>query len=179
VSELLRELLAADPPRPEAIEAFIDEHEFPYVDGGDVTFVFRGAADEVRLRHWIFGLPSSQPFHRLDGTDLTYIGTPIVADDGATYLASMHFDLAPMRRESVRLIIDLVIAVVLGSAMFSGVVYLLVRRSLVAPLREVTRNIEEIAAGQDPRAFPEFETRELSALSDAVARACRARGVPI
>lgn len=154
-------------------------------DVADLANRFQGIADfEIRLRKLGEGelepvATSGRGSSRLDGTDLTYTGPPIVADDGTTYLASMHFDLSPMRRESVRLIIDLVIAVVLGSAMFSGVVYLLIRRSLVGPLREVTRSIEEIADGQDPRAFPDFETRELSALSDAVTRACRTRGVPI
>lgn len=156
--------------------------------GEDVTDLanrFQGIADfEIRLRKLEQGelepvATSGRGSSRLDGTDLTYTGPPIVSDDGVTYLATMHFDLSPMRRESVRLIIDLVIAVVLGSALFSGVVYLLVRRNLVTPLREVTRNIEEIAAGHDPRSFPDFETREMSALADAVTRACQARGVPI
>jgi enterochelin esterase family protein len=59
-------------PEPEAIDAFLAEHEFPLVEGDRATFVFRGEADEVRLRHWIFGLPSAQPFHRLEETDLWY-----------------------------------------------------------------------------------------------------------
>lgn len=154
--------------------------------GEDVTDLanrFQGIADfEIRLRKLEQGelepsATSGRGSSELDGTDLTYTGTPIVAQDGTTYLASMHFDLSPMRRESVRLIIDLVIAVVLGSALFSGVVYLLIRRNLVTPLREVTRSIEYIAAGNDPGTFPDFETREMSALADAVSRACRARGV--
>jgi enterochelin esterase family protein len=38
-----------------------------------VTFVFRGVVDSVHLQHWIFGLPSSQPFLRIEGTDLWYL----------------------------------------------------------------------------------------------------------
>ena len=41
----------------------------PKVDGTSVTFLYRGQADEVRLRHWIHGLASSQPFRRLPGGD--------------------------------------------------------------------------------------------------------------
>jgi len=39
---------------------------YPIVDPGGVTFVYEGEADEVRLRLWIHGLPTSQPFERLD-----------------------------------------------------------------------------------------------------------------
>jgi HAMP domain-containing protein len=151
--------------------------------GDDVTDLanrFQGIADfEIRLRRLGEGelapeATSGRGSSRLDGTDLTYTGTPIVTDDGTTFLASMHFDLTPMRRESVRLIIDLVLAVVLGSAFFSTLVYLLIRRSVVAPLREVTRTVEEIADGRDVDSFPAFETRELAELAAAVDRARRA-----
>jgi len=58
---------------PEPLERFLSAHEFPLVEGRSVTFVYHGAADEIRLRHWIFGLPSSQPFHRVEETDLWYL----------------------------------------------------------------------------------------------------------
>ncbi len=35
--------------------------------------MFRGRADEVFLRHFIFGLPSSQPFERVPGHDLWHV----------------------------------------------------------------------------------------------------------
>jgi len=54
------------------VDTFLDEHAFPLVEGASVTFVFRGEADDVRLRHWVFGLPSSVPLRRLGGTDLWY-----------------------------------------------------------------------------------------------------------
>ncbi len=56
----------------EAIDDFIRDHEFPIVEGPSVTFVFRGAADGVVLRHWIYGLESSQPLERVGDTDLFY-----------------------------------------------------------------------------------------------------------
>ena len=52
------------------IDAFLDQHTFPLVEGTTATFVFRGHADEVRLTHWVYGLPASQPFRRLAGSDL-------------------------------------------------------------------------------------------------------------
>ncbi len=56
----------------EAVDRFLGEHAFPIVEGSYCTFVYRGEADDVRLRHWVFGLPSSQPFQRVPGTDLWF-----------------------------------------------------------------------------------------------------------
>jgi enterochelin esterase family protein len=47
-------------------------HQFPLVEGDTVTFVWRGEADSVALRHWVYGLKSEQPLHRIAGTDLWY-----------------------------------------------------------------------------------------------------------
>lgn len=38
--------------------------DFPVVEGARAFFCYVGAADEVLLHHWIFGLESSVPFHR-------------------------------------------------------------------------------------------------------------------
>ncbi|MDH3547018.1 MAG: alpha/beta hydrolase-fold protein [Gammaproteobacteria bacterium] len=53
-----------------AVDAFVAETTFPLVDGSDVTFVYRGAADAVYLRCWIAGLDTAQPFQLLADTDL-------------------------------------------------------------------------------------------------------------
>jgi len=66
----LRRLVRNGPPETAAIDAFIEESQFPLVDGSDVTYVYRGAADEVYLRCWIAGLDTAQPFQALPGTDL-------------------------------------------------------------------------------------------------------------
>ena len=55
------------------IDAFLSGRTFPLVEANSVTFVFRGAADAVNLRHWIFGLASSQPFERVEGTELWHL----------------------------------------------------------------------------------------------------------
>jgi enterochelin esterase family protein len=57
---------------PGAVEEFFAQNTFPIVEGPTVTFVYRGEADQVNLRHWIFGLPSSQAFLRIPRTDLWY-----------------------------------------------------------------------------------------------------------
>jgi len=57
----------------ETIDAFMEGRTFPIVEKGSITFVYRGEAEEVVLQHFIFGLPTSQPFHRLKGTDFWYL----------------------------------------------------------------------------------------------------------
>lgn len=54
------------------VQTFLDENTFPLVEGSHTTFVYVGEAAEVRLRHWVYGLPSAQPFSRIPGTDLWY-----------------------------------------------------------------------------------------------------------
>jgi len=55
------------------IDAFLAAHRFPLIEGATATFVWRGEADAVHLVHMIFGLPTHQPFLRLEGTDLWYL----------------------------------------------------------------------------------------------------------
>jgi len=66
------ELVEGPPPSKEAVDAFVEAHDFPIVEGPRCTFVYRGPAETVRLRHWIFGLPSADPLHPVEGTDLWY-----------------------------------------------------------------------------------------------------------
>ena len=56
-----------------AIDQFLRDHDVPLQEGRSCIFLYRGEADSVRLRHWIHGLPSSQPLRRLRGTDLWHI----------------------------------------------------------------------------------------------------------
>jgi enterochelin esterase-like enzyme len=55
------------------IDAFFAENTFPIVEGSTITFVWRGKAHDVRLRHWVFGLESSQSLTRIDSTDVWYL----------------------------------------------------------------------------------------------------------
>ncbi len=107
-----------------------------------------------------------------DDTDLTWVAPPILDDRGRTWLAEMQFDLSPMKRESVRLIIDLVVAVALGSIAFSFVVYWLVHSALVLPLRRTTRQLLAQADG-DAAPLPAFRSREMEELSRALEAVCR------
>ena len=67
------EQLQLSHPSPQAIDRFIEEHEFPIVEGRQVTFCYRGAAHAVFLQHWIQALPQQQPFERLAGSNLWYL----------------------------------------------------------------------------------------------------------
>ena len=69
----IRQLLADGPPDEAAIEAFLESHTFPLNEGRSTTFVYRGEADQVRLRHWIYGLPATLPYRRVEGTDLWFL----------------------------------------------------------------------------------------------------------
>ncbi len=60
-------------PSKAAIDRFLEAHQFPIVEEGRTTFVFRGKVDEVLLRHWIFGLPSAQPLLRVGSSNLWYL----------------------------------------------------------------------------------------------------------
>lgn len=55
---------------PRSIDRLLRRHRFPLVEPEGVTFVYRGEAEAVRLRHWIHGMPAGQPLERLDQTDL-------------------------------------------------------------------------------------------------------------
>jgi len=148
-------------------------------DVSDLANRLQAVADlEIRLHELPDGEPSlgdpkgAGTSVRRD-TDLTYTAPPILDKDGHTWLATMHFDLSPMKRESVRLIIDLLLAVLLGSAVFSIGVFWLIRGALLQPLHEVTRRVERYAQGEELGPAPNFETRELRDLFEALERARR------
>jgi enterochelin esterase family protein len=67
---LQRLLESCDPLTPEGIDDWLAVHGSPVLDGTTVTFFWRGSADAVRLRHFVYGLPTAQRFTRLEGTDL-------------------------------------------------------------------------------------------------------------
>jgi methyl-accepting chemotaxis protein len=150
-------------------------------DIADLVNRFQGIADmKVQLRQLLPGEtspgdPSGAGTSTRNDTDLTYTAPPILDKDGHTWVASMHFDLSPMKRESVRLIIDLMLAVLVGSALFSVAVFVLVRNAVLQPLREVTRQVERFAEGERLERLPQYESAEVSSLLDALDRARQAK----
>jgi len=73
VTLAISRLLAEGDLAPGRIDTFLAGHSAPIVEGRTVTFLYRGEADAVFLQHWIFGLPSAQPFTEAPGSDLWYL----------------------------------------------------------------------------------------------------------
>jgi hypothetical protein len=153
-------------------------------DASDLVNRFQGIADlRISLRK-LEGdethpaAESRRGSSTLDGTDLTYLASPILDRSGNVWLAEMYFDLSPMKRESVRLIIALVLAVVAGSAAFSALVFWLVRQYLVVPLRHTTEALLDYDGASGAVAMPEFASSEMRDLAHAVETACRTHHAP-
>jgi enterochelin esterase-like enzyme len=77
--------LVAGPHTAEAVDAFLAGKSFPIVEGSSITFVYRGDAEAVHLKHWVFGLPASQSLRRLDGSDLWYLALELPAGSRVEY----------------------------------------------------------------------------------------------
>lgn len=106
----------------------------------------------------------------LDDTDLRYVSAPVLDSDGRAWIAELHFDLSPMKRESLRLVLDVVLAVAFGATVFAGIVFLFVRRAFVLPLRTLAGAAERIASGSLDTGLPRFESPELARLAQAISR---------
>jgi len=70
---------------PEAVRTFLETHQFPLLGPKMTTFVFHGPADEVQLKHWIYGLSTQMPFTRIEGTDLWYLDFQLPAQSRVEY----------------------------------------------------------------------------------------------
>jgi enterochelin esterase family protein len=95
-------LVAAGPITREAIDAFLAAHSFPLVEGTHVTWVYRGDAQTMALRHWIYGLPSSQPMARLHGTDLWLVTLEIPPRSRVEYKLEKNGELIEDPRNPLR-----------------------------------------------------------------------------
>lgn len=60
---------------PQSIDRFIARHGSPIVEGERVTFLFRGEADEVFVRHRVVGLPDPFPLSRVGESELWAVTT--------------------------------------------------------------------------------------------------------
>jgi enterochelin esterase-like enzyme len=87
-------------PTPDRIDAFLSQRTFPIVEGRLCTVVFRGEAREVRMRHWIYGLPTAEPFERIPGSDLWYHILELPEKSRVEYKLEVH------GRKGVRLVRD-------------------------------------------------------------------------
>ena len=98
---------------PIAIDQWLRTRKLPHVDGRNVTFVFHGAADSMHLRHWIFGLPTSQAFTRIPGSFLWHMSMQLPEN------SRMEYKLEIVRGHAQQLIHD-PLNVVQGHDPFGG-----------------------------------------------------------
>ena len=71
-------------------EFFSTGRTFPLVEGSSVTVVWRGDAESVSLRHWVYGLESSTSLLRLGQTDLWYLVLEIPEFSRVEYKLEVH-----------------------------------------------------------------------------------------
>lgn len=63
-----------DGPRDKAtVDKVLAGQTFPIVEGNFITFVWRGRAEAVNLRHWVYGLASSQPLVQIEHTHVWHL----------------------------------------------------------------------------------------------------------
>jgi enterochelin esterase-like enzyme len=72
------------------VDAWMAGRRFPIVEGESATFVFRGEADGVTLRHWIYGLESNSSLARIENTDLWYLIAEVPPRSRVEYKLEIH-----------------------------------------------------------------------------------------
>lgn len=77
-------------PDGQKVDAFLEGRACPIVEGSNVTFVWRGEADGVNLRHWIYGLESANALARIPNTDLWYLVFDIPNGSRVEYKFEIH-----------------------------------------------------------------------------------------
>lgn len=72
------------------IDRFIARYGAPIVEGERATFLWRGEADEVWVRHRVVGLPDPMGMRRLPGTDLWAVTTLLPEGSRVEYQIEMR-----------------------------------------------------------------------------------------
>jgi enterochelin esterase family protein len=67
------------------IDRFVDRHGAPIVEGDRATFLWRGVADQVLVRHRVVGWPDPLPLRQIRDTDLWYVTTELPAGSRVEY----------------------------------------------------------------------------------------------
>jgi enterochelin esterase-like enzyme len=86
----IEDLLKAGDRAWEKVDKFLEGKSFPLVEGPHVTFVWRGDADGVNLRHWIYGLESDSALSRVPHTNLWYLTVDIPHGSRVEYKFEVH-----------------------------------------------------------------------------------------
>ena len=86
----IHDLLSAGDQAGSKVDAFLAGKSFPLVEGPHVTFVWRGDADGVTLRHWIYGLESDSSLARVQHTNIWYLTVDIPNGSRVEYKYEIH-----------------------------------------------------------------------------------------
>jgi len=81
----IHRLRARKPLDETAIDRFLQHHQVPVVEGEMCTFLYRGTADEVWVRHRIVGQPQRVPMRRLGDTSLWFVVLELPAGSRVEY----------------------------------------------------------------------------------------------
>ncbi len=81
----IHRLRARKPLDDSTIDRFLQQHSVPIVEGAKCTFLYRGDADEVWVRHRIVGQPQRVPMRRLPGTSLWFVILELPAGSRVEY----------------------------------------------------------------------------------------------
>lgn len=81
----IHRLRARKPLDDNAIDRFLQQHTVPIVEGEKCTFLYRGDADEVWVRHRIVGQPQRVPMRKLPGTALWFVVLELPAGSRVEY----------------------------------------------------------------------------------------------
>ncbi len=163
------ESLASGQAGDEAVDAFLDEREFPLAEPGMLTFAWRGEADEVHLVRWIHGGGDRLPFMQLAGTDLWLLRLP-VEDNGR-----FEYKLAVGRHGQEALTVDPLNPARAGDPVRGefGRGHARLRAAGMEPAARGARGADREAAGREPRLRRGARRRGLSA------GGARSRSAPI
>ena len=72
------------------IRDFLRAHSFPVIEGEHATFVWYGFAHQVYLRHWVYGLETSNELTRIENTDLWHLTLEIPRESRVEYKFEVH-----------------------------------------------------------------------------------------
>ncbi|MEM9293712.1 MAG: alpha/beta hydrolase-fold protein [Acidobacteriota bacterium] len=89
MTSVLDRFLDAQPDHQD-LHAFLESHEFPLVEGSDVTFVYHGSADRVELKHFIFGLETGQILDPVQDLDLWHTTLQLPRGSRVEYKFEVH-----------------------------------------------------------------------------------------
>jgi len=99
-TSVVQELVEGARGKPGELERALGARTFPVIGDGWALFAYEGPADEVKLHHWIYGLPSARPFERVEGTNLWTLEMEL------QHSARVEYKLEVVRGDQHRLIRD-------------------------------------------------------------------------